>query len=198
MSWLSSLFSGSSNPANSAIPYLQQIPGQVSPYLDPFFQAGKGMLDPLTQQYSSLMSNPGARMNEIGGEFEHSPGYQASVDQAMKASNNASAAGGMAGTPQNEYNSMKMATDLSNQDYYNWLESALGLYNTGLSGGQQMAGMGLNAGKSMADMIAQALSGEAGYSYAGQAGKNQNMYGFMGDLAKAMGSAVGWGNTPKL
>ena len=41
--------------------YLNQIPGQTSPHYDPWENAGKGMLDPLTGQYTDLMNNPGGK-----------------------------------------------------------------------------------------------------------------------------------------
>ena len=42
MSWLSDFFKGGKNPADSAMPFLNQIPGMEKQYYDPFINYGKG------------------------------------------------------------------------------------------------------------------------------------------------------------
>lgn len=196
MSWLSNLFGGGSNPANAAMPYLNQIPGQTNQYLDPFFQAGRGALNPLQGEYAKLLGDPGAWMNKIGESYQQSPGFKAAMEQALTAGNHASAAGGMAGTPQSQFEQMKMATDLTDQDYGNWMNKALGLYGQGLSGEQGMAGMGQQAGQSLADMIAQTLAQQANLSFNGQQQQNQNKSDMWGNVFKGAGSLAAfnpWG-----
>lgn len=188
MSWLTDLLSGGKNPADAAMPYISKIPGETSPYLDPYFQSGKGMLDPLNKQYMELMKDPAAVLNKMGQSYQQSPGYQNAIKQAMTAGSHAAAAGGMAGTPQHEYQSMEMATNLADQDYNNWLTNAMNLYGKGLSGGQSMTGMGMEAGKSMADIIAQTLAAQGGYSYAGQAAKNQNQQSLWNNIFSGIGA----------
>jgi hypothetical protein len=112
MSWLSNLFGGGKNPADAAMPYLNQIPGQTNQYMQPFFQAGKDALNPLQDQYKNLLGDPGGFMNKIGGSYQQSPGFKAAMEQALTAGNHAAAAGGMSGTPTDQFNQMKMATDL--------------------------------------------------------------------------------------
>lgn len=190
MSWLSNLFGGGTNPADAAMPYLNQIPGKTNQYFDPFFQAGKSALDPLQQQYKSLLGDPGGFMNKLGGSYQQSPGFKSAMEQAMMAGNHAAAAGGMAGTPQNQFQEMKMATDLSNQDYNQWMQNALGLYGRGLSGEQGMAGMGQQAGQGMADMIAQTLAQQGNLAFQGQSQKNQNQNDLWGSIFKGAGSLL--------
>ncbi len=45
---------GGKNPANAASKYLDQIPGAIKPYYDPYINAGKGALDELGSQYGQL------------------------------------------------------------------------------------------------------------------------------------------------
>lgn len=191
MSWLSNLFGGGSNPANAAMPYLNQIPGQTNQYLDPFFQAGRGALNPLQGEYAKLLGDPGAWMNKIGESYQQSPGFKAAMEQALTAGNHASAAGGMAGTPQSQFEQMKMATDLTDQDYGNWMNKALGLYGQGLSGEQGMAGMGQQAGQSLADMIAQTLAQQGNMAFRGQQEQNSMNNSLLGGLGRLGGAALG-------
>ena len=58
MSWFSNMFSGK-NPADSAMPYLNQIPGQTQQYQQPWYEAGKSQIPGLQDQYSQLMNDPG-------------------------------------------------------------------------------------------------------------------------------------------
>lgn len=192
MSWLSNLFNGEgNNPADAAMPYLNQIPGQTKPYLDPFFNAGKSAIAPLQEQYSNLLGNPGDLMNKMGDSYQQSPGFQAAMKQALMAGNHAAAAGGMAGTPQSQYQQMQMATDLSNQDYGNWLSKVLGLYGQGLSGQQGMAGMGHQAGQSMADMVAQTLAQQANMTFRGQQEQNNMNNSWLSGAGRLGGAALG-------
>jgi len=188
MSWFSELFSGGKNPAESAMPYVNQIPGQASPYLNPYFQAGTSALPSLQDQYSKLLSDPGGMVNKIGSSFQKSPGFDFALKQALQAGNNAAAAGGMAGTPQHQFQAQETATGLANQEYNNYLQNALGLYGGGLSGQQGMAGMGQQAGQSLSDLISQSLAQQGAYAYQGQAAQNQNRNNFFGNILGGLGA----------
>jgi hypothetical protein len=157
MSWLSELFSGGKNPADAAMPYVNQIPGQSSQYMQPYFQAGTGALPNLQDQYSKLLSNPGGMANKIGESYHQSPGFKFALEQALASGNNAAAAGGMTGTPQHEFQAQQNATGLANQDYNNYMQNAMGMYGAGLTGQQGMAGMGQQAGQSLMDQISHVL-----------------------------------------
>jgi len=196
MSWFSDIFKGGKNPADAAMPYLNQIPGQTQQYQQPWLDAGKNQLPGLQDQYSQLMNDPGGRLNKIGEGFQHSPGFQFAMDQALQGGNHAAAAGGMAGSPQHEQQNMKLATDLGNQDYNNWMQNALGMYGQGLQGSQGMANQGQQAGESMADMIAQTLAQQANLQFQGQRQQNQNKNDLWGGIAKGIGSVASfnpWG-----
>ncbi len=191
MSWLSDYLKGGKNPANSAMPYLNQIPGQTSKYFDPYINAGKEALPQLQGQYDQLLNNPGGKLNDIGQNFQQSPGFKFALDQALQGAGHAAAAGGMAGSPQHEQQNMGLATDIANQDFYNWLSGATGLYDQGLQGEQGLASGGLQAGTSMADMIAQTLAQQANLQFQGQRQKNQNKNDLWGNAFKLGGAALG-------
>lgn len=168
------LFGGkAANPANAAMPYLNQIPGTLKPYYDPYISAGKDSLATLMSQFNNLVSNPGQTFSDLGQGFQQSPGYQFNYNQGMNAINSAAQAGGMAGTPYHQQNAGNMASNLANQDFYNYMGNVMGLYNQGLGGLSGINQMGYNASNELANSLAAALMNQAGMAYNGQANSNQ-------------------------
>lgn len=177
---LGGMFGGQKNPSDAAMPYLNQIPGQVGQYLNPYISAGASALPNLQQQYGALM-NPNF-INQMGQSFQQSPGYQFQVNQATGAANRAAAAGGMLGSPQEQQNLAGSVTGMANQDYYNWLNHAMNAYGMGLQGEQGLAGMGLNASGMMSQDMMDQLMSQANLAYAGQQNQNQMQGGNWGAL----------------
>lgn len=165
---------GKGDPTKEAMKYYNQIPGKISPYYQPYINAGKDMLPNLQNQYMGLMNDPGGMLNKMGASFQQSPGFKFALDQALGSAGRAAAAGGMAGSPQHEQQNMGIATGLANQDYYNWLGQTTGLFGQGLQGGQNIANMGQNASNNLANQIAQNLAQQGNLAYQGQQYKNEN------------------------
>jgi hypothetical protein len=161
------------NPASQALPLIGQIPSQTLPYLQPYANQGASSIPQLQEQYNQLLNNPGQKLNNIGSEFQQSPGFKFALEQALGANSRANAAGGMAGSPQHEQQAMELATNLGNQDYYNWMNHAMPLYNQGLQGEQGFYSGGFQSANSMADMIAQTLAQMGQTNYTGQQNMNQ-------------------------
>lgn len=188
---------GSSNPADAATGYLSQIPGDVSPYYDPYISAGGQAMGALGTQYGQLLSDPGAFINQVGSSFKQSPGYQFQVDQATSAENQAAAAGGMVGSPQEQQQLGEITNQLANKDYYNYLGNALNEYGLGLSGTQDINKMGYGASTQMAQDVMDALSSSASAAYSGQAYEDQQKQqsntqsqALMGSLMKIAGTSA--------
>jgi hypothetical protein len=170
----------------SPMSYLEQIPGQITPYYQPYMDAGTGAMSTLQGQYSDLINNPGGKYNQIGQSYQQSPGFQFQMQQALQGANHAAAAGGMAGSPQHEQQNEQVANNLANQDYYNYMKGATGMYNTGIHGEQGMMHQGYESTKSLTDQIAQELAEQANLSYAQNANKN-NVWN---SLAKGVGEGA--------
>ena len=185
------LFGLLSNNGPSPSSYIGQIPGQVKPYLEPYMQAGQSQLSPLAGIYGNLTNDPGAMLNQIGMNYHQSPGFQFGLNQALQGAGHAAAAGGMAGSPMAQQQAQQIGTQLGNQDYYNWLNQATNMFGQGLQGRQQLAGMGQEAGESMANMISQALAEQAAARYAQQAQQNQQAGGIGSLLGAGAGFAFG-------
>jgi hypothetical protein len=203
------------NPATGAMPFLNSIAPILQKYLSPYASLGASTLPtlqgqygnllsegaPLQGQYNSLMSNPGGVINSIGKSFQASPGYNFQVGQAQNAANNAAAAGGMLGSPEEQQNIAGTVNNLANTDYYNYLGHALGQYDTGLAGAQGMYNkglsgeeglnqMGFQGSNNLAEDLASVLQSQASLSYAGQANQNQMQAGQAGAKAALQGSAL--------
>lgn len=211
-------FDDQPNPANSAMPYYDQIPGMLGGYFNPYIQAGAnartalqgqygadlGLGNNLRSAYGSMMNNPGALMGKIGAGFKQSPGYQFQVNQALGAANRAAAAGGMEGTPEEQQNIAGVTNNLANQDYYNYLNHGLniynqglsgkqGLYNQGIQGDQGLNNMGWDASRGLGEDIAQAIMSQGNLAYNGQVNQNTAEAGKWPMLAGMVGTAFGAG-----
>ncbi len=186
MSWFSNFINGK-NPANAGNKYISQIPSQTQGHYQPWEDAGKNMLPQLQDQYGQLMNDPGGKYNQIGESFHQSPGFKFAMEQALNATGNNAAAGGMAGSPAHMQGNQEMATNLANQDYYNYMGGATDLYKQGLNGGQTMSNQGQQAGQSQADMIAQTLAQQGNMAFNEQQQKNQNRSDMFGNIAQGFG-----------
>lgn len=181
-----SFFGGDYDPYGAASPYLEGIPGMLEGYYGPYVGAGERAIPGLEEQYGRLLSDPGGVMGGIGAGFQESPGYQFSVEQARKASEQGAAAGGMVGSPQQQQEIAETVTGLANQDYYNYLSRALGMYGEGLSGTRGLAQMGYGAATGLGQNLANVAMSQANLA-AGQEEmkrqQEQGMWGTMGGLA---------------
>lgn len=167
---------GQKNPADVANKRLSGIPDQTKPYYDPYINAGRESLDKLKDQYGQLTSDPGKRFAELGAGYTQSPGYAATLREALAGANNAAAMGGGGGT--GTYGHQQLAAgaagDVANKDYEQYIKHIMDMYNTGLKGEGDINQQGFDASKGYADILGQTTAQQAAYDYAGQDWKNQN------------------------
>ena len=152
---------------------LDQIPDQLKQYIMPYITAGQGALGKASGAYDELLKDPNALISRIGAGYKQSPGYQWRLNQGEQGITNAAAAGGMAGTGQHQQQAGELAENIANQDYNNYMQNALGLYGTGLSGQQTLATGGQAAGADLGTSLANLLQGRAGLNYKRGAANNQ-------------------------
>lgn len=170
------------NPSKKAMPYLNQVPGTITPYYQPYVNAGQQALPQLSNMYNQMMTNPNEIINRLGAGYQQSPGYQWRLGQGEQAINNASAAGGMLGTPMHQQQAGELASNLANQDYDQYLQHVLGLLGGGVSGLQGMSQLGYGASSDLATSLGQNLMNQANLQYAGQANRNQMYGGLFGNV----------------
>jgi hypothetical protein len=185
------------NPADEAMPYLDQIPGNLQQYFKPYIQSGQRALPKMESEYDKLMGNlPGIQgkfgemmndptgfLQKMGAGYQQSPGFQNNLKNALTAAMNMAGAGGMAGTPQAQQSGADIAEQMSQRDFQDYLKNALGIFGMGLEGESGLYGngleglgkigeMGFKGATSLAEDLAQALMSEAQMKYAGQANQN--------------------------
>lgn len=156
------LFGKNNTGEKQAAHYLDQIPG---------------MYQPLQQQYGQLAQNPGQQLNQIGNSFQESPGLSFAIRQALRASRNSAAARGITGSPGAQQEAMQTAMNLGNQDYYNYLDRATPLYQTGLQGQNDVTGS-----------IANAYMNRGNLAYQGAQQGNNALMGGLGGAAGTLGT----------
>lgn len=182
MSWLTEAFRGGKNPADAAMPYLDKIPGATKPYYEPYINQGMDANKLLMEQYGKLLGNPNDLYNQFASGYKQSPGYQTRLNEALQGATNAAAAGGMAGSLAHQQNAAQTATDMSSQDFENYLNHILGLYGTGLSGEQGLGQQGFQASLGYGDLLGSNLAQQGGLAYQGQAAQNANRANMFGNL----------------
>lgn len=175
------------DPSTAANKYYSQMEGRTGQYLNPYIQQGLGAMGSLGGQYGSLVNDPSAMLAKFGAGYKQSPGFQNQMKQALAGAGHAAAAGGMAGSPQHEQQNMQLASDLSAQDYNNYMNQVMGLYGQGLQGQQGLASMGFGASRDMANNIAQMLEQQAQAAYQAQAAKKKGFGGAFGNLLGGLG-----------
>jgi hypothetical protein len=161
------------NPADKAMPYLNQIPGATGQYYQPYIAQGRQIDPGLQAMYGSLMSNPGDFYNQLGQGYQKSPGYDFSLQQALAAGNNAFAAGGMTGSPAHQFSQMSTASGLASKDYENYINHVLGLFGQGLGGEQGLSNRAYGASTGYGDILGSNLAQQANMAYQGQNAENQ-------------------------
>jgi len=171
---ISGMFNRGGNPSDKANEYIGQIPGAVNPYYQPYISRGVGANNELDKQYTDMLYNPGALYDRLGAGYKQSPGYKFALEQAMQQAGNASASGGMLGTPADEQRRMESAQGIASKDFEDYINHVMGLYGGGVSGVQKTQQQGFDASRQYADILGQTLGQQGQYAYGGQDFNNQN------------------------
>ena len=182
-------------PMNAANPYLNQIPGQTLPYYQPYMNAGSGALNKLQGEYGKLTDDPNSMYDKFSSGYKSSPGYQARLEEAMRAITNSQAAGGMAGSGQHQQLSAEKALDLHGEDFEKYLNHVLGLYGTGLTGEQGIENQGYGANTDYANMLANITGQKANMAYEGANAKNTGEGQAVNNIFGGLGGALGGYNS---
>lgn len=215
-SGLFNMFGGNQNPYDAASQYYNQIPGMLNNTYNPYIHAGMGALPGMQQyenrgnvagnnlmnQYSQMTNNPGGLVNKLGASFHQSPGYAFQVQQSLNAANRAAAAGGMAGSPEEQQNIATTTNQLANQDYYNYLNHATQMYGAGIQGMQgterlganmvqDLYGAGANASNNLAQNLGSAYMNQGNMAYGSANFNNQMMGGGIGQMLGGIGDIAG-------
>ena len=185
---LYNLFGPGPGIAKEANKYLNQIPGAMQPYYQPYMSAGQNALGQLMGQYGQLTGSTGDVYNKLAGGYQQSPGFQSALKQALGAASNQAAAGGMTGTPQAQLQSADVAGTLAQKDFGDYMSRMMGLYGTGLQGMGDINKMGFGASTDYANMLGSILGQQGQYGAMEKAMRNQQRGQGIGQLFGGLGS----------
>lgn len=181
---LGGLFGGGSNPYNQAIDTYNRMPKHIDPYM----QHGEWASGAYSDAIKNLLGNGGVGYeNQVMSQYKESPWAKYQTDQATNAANKAAAAGGYAGTPQEQEALDKNIQGIVSQDQQKFYQNALNPYEFGTRQAGNQASQGLQANQQYWDylkQLAQAQMGQQGWNSA-----NTGLGGFLGGLGNLAGLA---------
>jgi len=183
---------GKKNAASAAMPYLERVPEYGYNAYNPFINKGKQAEEQLYPMYSQFASNPTDYLNQVMSQYEPSKGYQYREGRNLRAAHNTAAAGGYAGTPNDEENRTQMVNALMNEDMQQFLQNVLGIQGAGLSGLENRVEHGYGASGSLADYLGGAQGQMGSAAFGGAASRNANKSAMINSLIGA--GAQGAGN----
>lgn len=173
---------GGNNAGNQAMGYYNQIPDILKQYLKPYVDRGNAVYPSLQQHTDQLLNDPGRLLNHLSQGYQQSPGYQFQVNQAQQASNRASAAKGMLGSPMQQQQIAGTVNGLANQDFNQYLSQVLGLHGQGLNNEQGIYNNGANASHSLGENLSNALMSQGNLAYSNANNQNQSNQQLLGML----------------
>lgn len=173
-----SLF-GQKNPYNPMMDYMGRFQNQLDPYL----KAGGQGLNAWQRQLGMLTDNPTGLEDSILSKYHGSDAENYQMNQMQRASQNAAAAGGYLGSPQEQEELMQKAQAIASQGQQQYLQNAMQPYEFGVQGLQSLA----NLGFSSVDELRQYLSDMANGAGASAQWQNQNLGQLLGTFAGLAG-----------
>lgn len=184
--------SSGTNPANAAMPYMNQIPGIGRQYYEPFINEGQQAGQQLNPLYERMSQDPSQYINALMQNYSPSEGYQFKEQQMLRGAQNSAAAGGFAGTQNDQMGQADMIRGLLGGDMQQYLQNVLGVQGTGMQGMENRVGRGYESAGNLAGYLGNALGAQGGLAYQGEAQRNQqradkrnSIFNLLGNLAGA-------------
>lgn len=193
MSWFSSMMNGGSytNPADAAMPYLEEVGGWVDQYYNPYIETGLEAGGIAQDQYAAMASDPGQFYDDIYSDYDQSDWYKYNSDMMGETASNTAAAGGYSGTDTDIMKQTELQNALLSKDFQQYLQNYMAIQGQGLQGEQQMYTTGYGASNQAANAMIQNSNAKAGLSYAGTANQNQYNAATTNALMEAIGLTAG-------
>ena len=191
MSWLSDFVKGGKNPADAAMPYLNQIAPMEKEYYEPYIQHGNEAYNIFNPKLQGMTNDPVAFLEQIMKGYEPSKAYQLRRDETQRAAGNSAAAGGMRGSINDITNQARLTDALLGNDMQQWLENVLGLQKQGTAGLEHIFDTGANASGALAGDLSNVLGTQAGLAFQGQANQNKSKSDLLSSLTQALGGILG-------
>lgn len=192
MGFLNSIFGGKGrNPADAAMPYMNQIAPMAKENLQPWQQQGQQAQQQNQQQFSSMASNPADFLAQLRATYSPSEGYKFKQQQMAKAMSGASAAGGFRGTESDQAAQANLVKGLLSEDEGAYLDRVLGIQGTGLQGNENIATRGYGAAGDLTNVLGSTYGQQGALAYKGQENKNATNQAFQKMMMQLLGAGVG-------
>lgn len=180
-------FSGTTNPADSAMPYMNQAQGVLQNTYNPYMQQGQAAYGQLSNQYNNMSQDPAAYLQNIMKGYQPSQGYQFKQNQMLKAAGNSAAAGGTKGNIGDIQNQAHLTDTLMGDDMQQWLQNVMGIQGAGMQGQQGFYNTGYDAAKNYGSDMSNLYGSEAQLGYKGAEEKNKGIFDKMGGAGGLIG-----------
>lgn len=179
---------GKTNAAESQIDSLngdvadfRKAATDANAYIDPFYAAGKGQLDPYMQNMGAML-DPKKFYADMMSGYQMSPNAQTQMkygtDSAMAAAN----ASGMRGSSNLLGNVNATSQNIANQDMQQYFQNLMGIHGQGFGAQGNMVNMGFGAGGQMGGNIMNAANMQAQLSAAKAQAEASKSQGQAGDM----------------
>jgi hypothetical protein len=189
MSWLSS-FLHPQGGYDAAQGQLNNYYGQAQGYQQPYAQAGQSAIPGMNTAMSRLL-DPASLQNEWAQGYETSPQAQQAQQMASQQGLDAASSMGLMGSQPALQAIQGGATQIGLNDRQNYLDNLMQKYQSGIGLGQNMMGMGAQAGGQMGQN-AMNMGQSSGEMQFGRQNAPGSMLGtMMGGVTGLAGSALG-------
>lgn len=173
--------------------YYDRAIAQEKEYLDPFIERGGRAGEMIEGQYGQLVSDPTAMLEKFMGGYKTSPFTKMLQERMTQAAANTAAAGGMRGSPSDQFRQQQITQDLLGKDMQQYLSNVLGLYGTGLGGESSLYGTGFQGARGLSSDVANMLGQQAQLAFQQEREKQQRGQDLFGGALGALGSFFGGG-----
>jgi hypothetical protein len=192
MGLISSIFGGKGkNPADAAMPYLNQIGPMAQQNLGPYQQQGQTAQQQNAGQYQSMVENPADFYAKLRSSYTPSAGYKYRQDKYQKAMEGAAAAGGFRGTTSDQAAQAALVQGLLGEDEGAYLDRLTGILGTGLQGNENIANRGYGAATDLTNIQGSTLANQGQLAFKGQENQNASNQGFQKMLMQLLGGGAG-------
>jgi len=181
------------NPADSAMPYLNQIPQFGREGYQPFIDQGQQAQQQLNPLYERMSQDPSAYINALMQNYSPSEGYRFKEQQMLRGAQNSAAQGGFAGTQNDQMAQADMIRGLLGGDMQQYLQNVMGAQGQGMQGLENQVGRGYESAGNLAGYLGNALGAQGGLAFQGQQQRNQNRADKRNAIFNLLGSLAGAG-----
>ncbi len=171
--------------------YLNQIPDMARQQLDPYVQRGNQAHEMAQGQYNQMTQNPTDFLNQLMSGYQPSQGYQYRSNVLNRDMGNTAAAGGFAGTQEDQRQRAELINSLMGQDMQQYLGNVLGIQGTGLQGQEYTQNRGFGASTDLANILGTNLTQQAGLRFKQGQQRQQDKSGWMKLLPSILGAGIG-------